>query len=65
MSKETSDRVFLAMKIINTRLRNKMKDEFLAYNLVVNIEREIAKTFSSDSILEDFVSLKECRAHFR
>ena len=36
-----------------------MEDEFLVENLVVNIEREIAETFSSDSIIEDFVSLKE------
>ena len=41
-----------------------MEDEFLADNLVVNIEREIAKTFNSDSILEDFISLKESRAQF-
>ena len=41
-----------------------MEDEFLTDNLVVNIEREIAETFSSDSILEGFVSLKERRAQF-
>ena len=39
-----------------------MEDEFLAYNLVINIEIEIAETFSSDSILEDFVFLKECHS---
>ena len=41
-----------------------MEDEFVVYNLVVNIEREIAKTFRLDSILEDFVSLKEHCAQF-
>ena len=64
VSTATSERAFSAMKIVKTRLRNKMEDEFLADNLVVNIEREIAETFSSDSIFEGFVSLKERRAQF-
>ena len=64
VSTATSERAFSAMKIVKTRLRNKMEDEFLADNLVVNIEREIAETFSSDSILKDFVSLKERRSQF-
>ena len=60
----TSERAFSAMKIVKIRLRNKMEDEFLTDNLVVIIEREIVETFSSDSILEGFVSLKERRAQF-
>ena len=39
-----------------------MKDEFLVDNLIVNIEREIVETFSSYSIFEDFVSLKQRHA---
>jgi hypothetical protein len=35
-----------------------MKDGFLANNLVY-IEREIAQNFNSDSMLDDFVFLKE------
>ena len=62
MSTTTSEWVFSIMKIVKTRLRNKMEDEFLTDNLVVNIKREIAETFSSDSILESFVFLKKYRA---
>jgi hypothetical protein len=46
------------MKIVKTRLRNKMENEFLANSLVVYIEREIAESFNLDSILDDFVLLK-------
>ena len=52
------------MKIVKTRLRNKKKYEFFANNLNVNIEREIAEIFNLDSILEDFISLKERYAQF-
>ena len=39
-----------------------MEDEFLANSLVIYIEREIAESFSSDLIIDDFKSLKERRA---
>ena len=52
------------MKIVKIRLRNKMEDELLSDNLVVYIEREIAKNFTPNSILDDFRSLKECRLQF-
>nr|XP_023895481.1 uncharacterized protein LOC112007377 [Quercus suber] len=60
----TSEQAFSAMKIVKTRLRNKMEDEFLSNNLAVYIEREIAKNFTIDSILDDFRSLKERRLQF-
>jgi len=49
------------IKIVKIRLRNKMEDKFLANNLVVYIEMEIAESFNSNSILDDFVYLKERR----
>jgi hypothetical protein len=52
------------MKIVKTRLRNKMEDEFLANNLLVYIEREISESFNSDLILDDFVFLKSRRMQF-
>jgi hypothetical protein len=58
VSTTTTERAFSAMKIVKTRLRNKMEDEFLANSLVVYIEREIAESFNLNSILDDFVSLK-------
>ena len=45
--------------IVKTRLCNKMADEFLSNNLVVYIEKEIVENFTTDSILDDFRSLKE------
>ena len=51
--------MYLVMKIVKTRLRNKMEDEFLLDNLVVYIKKEITENFTTDSILDDFRSLKE------
>jgi septation ring formation regulator EzrA len=58
MSTATTERAFSTMKIVKTRPRNKMEDEFLVNSLVVYIERKTAKSFNLDSILGDFVSLK-------
>jgi hypothetical protein len=60
----TTEQAFLIMKIVKTRLHNKMEDEFLADNLLVYIEREIFESFNSDLILDDFVSLKSRRMQF-
>jgi hypothetical protein len=57
VSTSTTERAFLVMKIVKTRLCNKMKDEFLGDNLLVYIEKEIIKSFDSDLILDDFVYL--------
>ena len=48
VSTATTERTFSAMKIVKIKLRSKMKDKFLANNLIVYIEREIAKKFDSD-----------------
>ncbi|XP_015954253.1 uncharacterized protein LOC107478631 [Arachis duranensis] len=57
----TTERAFSAMKIVKTRFRSKMADEFFADNLVIYIEKEITATFSTDSIIDDFESRKKCR----
>jgi hypothetical protein len=64
VSTATIERAFSAMKVIKTRLRNKIDDEFLANSLVVYIEREISESFNSDLILDDFVSLRTRRMQF-
>ncbi|KAG7994879.1 hypothetical protein I3843_01G080800 [Carya illinoinensis] len=64
VSTATSERTFSVMKIVKTGLRNKIEDEFLANNLVVYIEREIAKNFDLDSTLDNFVCLKELKLQF-
>ena len=62
ISTTTTERSFSEMKIMKTRLRNKMEDKFLANSMVIYIEREIGESFSFDSIIDDFKSLKERRA---
>jgi hypothetical protein len=64
VSTATTERAFSTMKIIKTRLRNRMEDKFLGDNLLVYIEREIVESFNSDLILDDFVSLRPCRMQF-
>jgi len=60
----TTERSFSTMKIIKTRLQNKMEDEFLADNMIIYIEKEIAKNFRSDSIIDEFMDMMERRAIF-
>ena len=64
MSTATTERAFSAMKIVKTRLLNKMEDEFHGDNLLVYIKREIFKSFDSYLILNDFVSLTPRRMKF-
>jgi hypothetical protein len=64
VSTTTTERAFSAMKIVKTRFCNKMEDEFLGDNLLVYIEKEIAKSFDSDLIFNDFVSLRSHRTQF-
>ena len=52
------------MNIVKIRLCNKMKDDFLADSLILYIEREIAATFSTDSIIDNFNNVKKRRLLF-
>ncbi|XP_074346883.1 uncharacterized protein LOC141685692 [Apium graveolens] len=64
-STATSERVFSAMKIVKTSLRNRMEDEFLRDYLIVYIEKEIAVTISAEEIIDSFYLIKERRAHLK
>ncbi|XP_058726686.1 uncharacterized protein LOC131598065 [Vicia villosa] len=57
VSTATTERSFSAMKIIKTKLRNKMDDGFLGDSMTVYIEGEISASISSESITDDFKSL--------
>ena len=52
------------MKLVKTRLRNKMEEEYLTDSVVVHIEKEILETFDSDSIIDDFKALKKRKVTF-
>jgi hypothetical protein len=62
VSTASAERAFSSMKIIKTRLRNKMEDDYLANSLLVNIEGEILETYSYEDVIEDFRSEKGRRA---
>ena len=60
-STATTERTFLAMKLLKTRLRNRMEDEFLADNMIVCIEKEISGNFTIEMIMDEFYSIKNRR----
>ncbi|GAV90632.1 LOW QUALITY PROTEIN: Dimer_Tnp_hAT domain-containing protein, partial [Cephalotus follicularis] len=61
VSTATTERAFSAMKIIKTRLRSKMEDDFLTNCLVVYIEQAITEKISVDNIIDDFYDMKKRR----
>ena len=61
VSTATTERAFLAMKLLKTRLRNRIEDEFLADNMIVYIEKEIAGNFTIEMIMDEFYSMKNRR----
>ena len=46
------------MKIIKTRLKNKIEDEFLINSIIIYIEKKISKGFNFDLIIDYFKPLK-------
>jgi hypothetical protein len=65
VSTTTTEQAFSAMKIVKTRLRNRMEDDFLVNYLIVYIEKEIVERFTIDMIIDDFYSMKERRAQLK
>ena len=45
--------------------RNKIKDEFLEYFMMIYIERELAEDIDLDSIIDEFYSIKYERVQLR
>ena len=64
VSTATTKRAFSAIKVVKTNLRNKLENNFLTDSLMLYIEKDIASTFSLDSIVDDFEDLKERRVPF-
>ncbi|KAG6692738.1 hypothetical protein I3842_10G129500 [Carya illinoinensis] len=61
VSTATTERAFSAMKLIKTRLRTRIEDEFLANHLLVYIEKKIVKNFTLEMIMDEFYSMKDHR----
>ncbi|XBI68430.1 hypothetical protein VPH35_047632 [Triticum aestivum] len=63
VSTASAERAFSSLKIIKTRLRNTMEDEYLANSLLIQVERELAKKFNFEDIIADFKDRKKRRAN--
>ena len=50
VSTATTERAFSTMKLLKTRLCNRMEDELLADNMIVYIEKEIVGNFTMEII---------------
>ncbi|TYI43649.1 hypothetical protein ES332_A01G184300v1 [Gossypium tomentosum] len=53
------------MKIVKRRLCNRIEDDFLSTDLVAYVEKEIARDFSIDSIIDEFDLMKKRRVQFK
>jgi len=62
VSTATTERSFSAMKIIKSKLRNKMRLGFLANSMTVYSEKKISTCISFESIIDDFKSLETRKA---
>ncbi|CAH9097461.1 unnamed protein product [Cuscuta europaea] len=62
VSTATTERTFSAMKHVKTALRNKMGDDFLEYSSMIYIEQDFVNNIDVDSIIDEFYTLKSCRA---
>ena len=58
VSTATAERAFSSMKIIKTRLRNKMEDDNLTNQMLINIEGGILENYSYDDVIEYFRKTK-------
>jgi len=56
---QSTEQAFSVMKIVKTRVRNRIEDDFLANYLIVYIEKEIAERFTIDMIIDNFYFIKE------
>jgi hypothetical protein len=65
VSTATTERAFSAMKLVKTRLRNKMEDGFLRDCLIIYIEKEIAVEFTTDQLIDGFDAIQTHRAKFK
>ena len=65
VSTAKSEPAFSAMKLVKTRLRNKMGDEFLRDCLIIYIEKEIAIEFTTDTLIDNFYDMKTRRVRLK
>ena len=57
----TVERAFSAMKIVKSRLRNRMSDQWMNDSLIVYIEKDIFNIIPNEVIMHHFQDMKSCR----
>ena len=57
----TVERVFSAMNIVKTDLRNRMRDEWLNDSLLAYVEKDIFDTIDRETIMQRFQNMKPRR----
>ena len=62
VSTASAERAFSILKILKTRLRNKMDDGYLANSLLVHVEGETVGNYTYEDIITDFKDMKDRRA---
>jgi hypothetical protein len=62
VSTASTERCFSAMKLVKTRLRCTMGDEFLRDCLVLYIEKELAASISTNEIIDEYALVASRRA---
>ena len=65
ISTATTEHAFSVMKLVKSKLRNNIEDDFLANYLITYIEKEIAQDFDTDSIIDEFYCMKERRTQLK
>ncbi|CAM8951655.1 unnamed protein product [Rhodiola kirilowii] len=65
VSTATTEHAFSAMKIIKTRLRNKMEDGYLSGCMMLHIEKEYVDDIDSETVIDHFESIGDRRAQFK
>jgi hypothetical protein len=64
VSTASAERAFSCLKIIKTRLCNKMEDNYLANSLLIHIEGEIMRNYTYNDIVNEFKDVKERKVEF-
>jgi hypothetical protein len=64
VSTTSAEHAFSSLKIIKTRLRNKMETDYLDNSLLIHIEGEIMRNYTYNDIVNEFKDLKERKVKF-
>ena len=54
VSTASNERVFSALKILKTRLRNKIQDDNLNNQMLLNVNKDLTKSINIDAVIDDF-----------